>query len=194
MTKEACNVEASLVRRCHFVIPPFIHFVICRLQCGTGSGRTSVFLGWLSAASVLMFFGSLIAVPWLVVRIPADYFLRQRHYVDRWRPRHPLLRLAFLALKNLLGVVLVLAGVAMLVLPGQGILTILVGLLFLDFPGKFALERRLARQPPVLRASTGYAPRPAASHWKCPSPLSRREQALESYGAELVRFVRTMLV
>jgi hypothetical protein len=63
-----------------------------------------------------------------------------------------LLRLAFLALKNLFGGVLVLAGVAMLVLPGQGILTILVGLMFLDFPGKFALERRLARQPPVLRA------------------------------------------
>ena len=29
---------------------------------------------------------------------------------------------------------------------------ILVGLIFLDFPGKFALERRLARQPPVFRA------------------------------------------
>jgi hypothetical protein len=111
-----------------------------------------VFLWWLSAASVLMFFGSLLAVPWLVVRIPADYFLRQRHYVDRWRPRHPLLRLAFLVVKNLVGVVLVLAGVAMLVLPGQGILTILVGMIFLDFPGKFSLERWLARQPPVLRA------------------------------------------
>ena len=111
-----------------------------------------VLLGWLSAASALMFFGSLIAVPWLVVRIPADYFLRQRHYVDRWKPRHPLLRLAFLVLKNLFGGVLVLAGLAMLVLPGQGILTILVGLIFLDFPGKFPLERWLARQPLVLRA------------------------------------------
>jgi len=109
-------------------------------------------LGWLSVVSAIMFVGSLIAIPWLVMRIPADYFLRQRHYADRWRPRHPLLRVIVLTLKNLAGVALVAAGVAMLVLPGQGILTILVGLLFLDFPGKFALERRMAEQPPVLRA------------------------------------------
>ncbi|MEN6452412.1 MAG: PGPGW domain-containing protein [Thermoguttaceae bacterium] len=111
-----------------------------------------VLLGWLSVASAVMFFGSLIAVPWLVVHLPTDYFLRQRHYADRWKPRHPLLRVAFLGLKNVTGVVLILAGVAMLVLPGQGILTILVGMLFVDFPGKFALERRVARQPPVFRA------------------------------------------
>ena len=40
----------------------------------------------------------------------------------------------------------------MLVTPGQGVLTILVGLLFLDFPGKFALERRLVQMKPVLAA------------------------------------------
>lgn len=109
-------------------------------------------LGWLSVISVLMFFGSLIAVPWLVLQIPTDYFLHPDHLVDRWRARHPLVRIGLLTLKNLCGVVLVLAGIAMLVLPGQGILTILMGLICLDFPGKFALERRLARQRPVLLA------------------------------------------
>ena len=109
-------------------------------------------LGWLGAASVLMFVGSSIAVPWLVVRIPADYFVDRRHLVDRWQPRHPLVRIAFLTTKNLCGVVLVLAGVAMLVLPGQGILTILIGLMCLDFPGKFALELWFVRQPRVLGA------------------------------------------
>jgi hypothetical protein len=123
-----------------------------------------VLLGWLSAVSVLMFVGSLIAIPYLATRIPTDYFIRQRHYVDRWQPRHPLVRLALLAAKNLCGVVFVLAGVAMLVLPGQGILTILIGLMCLDFPGKFALERRFVRQPPVIgainwmRAKTGHPP------------------------------------
>ncbi len=111
-----------------------------------------VVLGWLFAVSMFMFVGSLIAVPWLVMRIPTDYFVRRRHFVDRWQPRHPLLRIALLTMKNLCGIVLVLAGVAMLVLPGQGILTILVGLLCLDFPGKFALEQRLVRQPPVIGA------------------------------------------
>jgi hypothetical protein len=111
-----------------------------------------VLLGWLSAASALMFFGSLIAVPWLVIQIPADYFICRRHWVDRWQIRHPLLRVMLLIIKNVCGLVLVLAGVAMLVFPGQGILTILIGLMCLDFPGKFALERWLARQPRVGRA------------------------------------------
>jgi hypothetical protein len=57
-----------------------------------------------------------------------------------------------LILKNLFGAILVLAGLSMLLLPGQGILTILVGLMFLDFPGKFAMERRLVRQRPVITA------------------------------------------
>jgi len=111
-----------------------------------------VALGWLGVISALMFVGSLLAVPWFVVHIPTDYFVRRQHFVNRWRPRHPLLRVLLLTLKNLGGVVLVLAGVAMLVLPGQGILTILIGLMFLDFPGKLRLERRLAAQPAVTRA------------------------------------------
>jgi hypothetical protein len=111
-----------------------------------------ILLGWLSAISVFTFVGSLIAVPWMVVRIPADYFVHRRHFVDRLQTLHPVLRVALLVLKNLCGVLLVLAGVAMLVLPGQGILTILLGLMCLDFPGKFTLERRLARQPPVMRS------------------------------------------
>lgn len=115
-------------------------------------GSHELLLGILSVVSVLMFIGSLIAVPWLVVQIPADYFLHQRHFVDRWRSRHPLVRLTLLILKNSFGVVLILAGIAMLVLPGQGILTILVGLICLDFPGKYALEQRLMRFRPVLRA------------------------------------------
>jgi hypothetical protein len=109
-------------------------------------------LAWLSAVSVLMFVGSILVVPWLVIHIPTDYFLRQRHYADRWTPRHPVLRIVFLAAKNSIGGVLLLAGLVMLVTPGQGVLTILVGLLFLDFPGKFASERWLIARPPVFRA------------------------------------------
>ena len=114
-------------------------------------GSHEITLGILSAVSVLTFIGSLVAVPWLVVRMPADYFLHRRHFVDRWRSRHPLVRFALLILKNSCGVLLVLAGIAMLVLPGQGILTIIVGLICLDFPGKFPLEQRIARIRPVIR-------------------------------------------
>jgi hypothetical protein len=55
-------------------------------------------------------------------------------------------------LKNAFGAVLVLAGIAMLVLPGQGLLAILVGVMLANFPGKYALERRIISRPTVSKA------------------------------------------
>lgn len=104
-------------------------------------------LWWLGALSVVMFIGTLVALPLVVVRLPSDYFT----HAQRPTPAtgaHLLVRLG----KNLLGILMVLVGVAMLVLPGQGILTILIGLMLLDFPGKRRLERRLVQQPSVWRA------------------------------------------
>ena len=37
-------------------------------------------------------------------------------------------------------------------LPGQGLLTLLIGLMLTDFPGKYRLEKRLIAQPGVLKA------------------------------------------
>ena len=54
-------------------------------------------------------------------------------------------------LKNLLGAVLVALGVVMLFTPGQGILTLLAGLLLMNFPGKYRLECWLVQRPGVLR-------------------------------------------
>ena len=53
--------------------------------------------------------------------------------------------------KNLLGYILLLGGVLMLFLPGQGILTMVVGLLLIDYPGKFALEKKIVRTPTVFK-------------------------------------------
>ncbi|MHC4161679.1 MAG: PGPGW domain-containing protein [Planctomycetota bacterium] len=78
------------------------------------------------------------------------YFVRPEP--GSWSRRHPLLRGALWAGRNLLGAVLVVAGIAMLILPGQGILTILIGLIVLEFPGKRDLELRLVRRPRVRRA------------------------------------------
>ena len=109
-------------------------------------------LWWMGALSVAAFVGTLIALPILVARIPADYFRRDRRYARHHHAQSTVPRVLGLLLKNLLGVVLILAGVAMLLLPGQGILTILIGLMLMNFPGKRALERCLVQQPSVLRA------------------------------------------
>ena len=51
--------------------------------------------------------------------------------------------------------VFLVAGVAMLVLPGQGLLTILIGLMLISFPGKRGLERRIVGRPTILRILNG---------------------------------------
>lgn len=110
-----------------------------------------VLLWSLTAVGVVMFIATLIAIPWLLTRLPADYFIRRP--VRDWPGRRPILHLGLVIAKNLLGGILVLAGIAMLVLPGQGLLTILVGIMLLDFPGKRNLERWLIRRRPILNAA-----------------------------------------
>lgn len=105
--------------------------------------RTALY--WVSGGSGAIFVGSLLLVPWVIARAPRDYFAREpaaqkgaREWL-RW------------CLLNLLGLVLLLIGAALLVLPGQGILFILLALTSMDFPGKHALVVRIARRPPVWR-------------------------------------------
>jgi hypothetical protein len=96
----------------------------------------------LAVASVVMFVGSIVAVPLFIVRVPDDYFVRPR-------PPRSLLRRA---LTTIVGLTLVTIGIAMLVLPGQGILTILVGLGILELPFKDRVIARLLGNPKVASA------------------------------------------
>ena len=108
-------------------------------------------LQWLTFLSGIFFVGSLVAVPWLVAKMPADYFVRSSEEQADFRHQHPVVAMAWRILRNLLGGVLLLAGVAMLVLPGQGLLTILLGIMLIDFPGKRRLEIFLIRRPSIHR-------------------------------------------
>jgi hypothetical protein len=108
----------------------------------------------LTIASVVFFVGTLIAIPFILVRLPAHYF-DERH-PRRWMPdHHPVLRVVGFALKNAVGAVFLAVGIALLFLPGQGILTILLGVSLLDFPGKRYVERKIVGQPAVLKAING---------------------------------------
>lgn len=101
--------------------------------------------------SFIAFVGTLIAIPAILIRLPSDYF--QNDGNRKWfANHHPVIRTIGLMIKNTLGVIFIIAGIAMLVLPGQGLLTILLGIIFLDFPGKDRLEQRLIRQPTILKA------------------------------------------
>ncbi len=103
----------------------------------------------LTVASVIGFVGSLIAIPLILVRLPADYFDTRtpRHWM---KDHHPVLRLLGLVVKNVVGVVFVVVGFAMIFLPGQGLLTMLIGVSLMDFPGKRELEAKMVGQPTLL--------------------------------------------
>ena len=96
---------------------------------------------------------SLAIVSFIMVKIPADYFKEDRPR-ELLPDKHPALRLFAVIVKNLLGVVLVALGIVMSIpgVPGQGILTILLGIMLLDFPGKRKLEHKIVSRPKVLNA------------------------------------------
>ena len=101
--------------------------------------------------SAFVFVISLLSLPWLVAKIPEDYFLSEQRRQAAWKIRHPAAQLVMLISKNLLGCILLLGGFLMLFLPGQGILTMVAGLLLIDYPGKFALERKIVNTPTVFK-------------------------------------------
>ena len=107
---------------------------------------------WIGILSMATFVGTLIMIPILVVHIPADYFNHEKQKTDHFYRRYSFIRILVLALKNLLGLIFIIAGLAMLLLPGQGFITILIGIMMLNFPGKFALQIRIVQQPTLLRA------------------------------------------
>ena len=135
----------------------------------------------LTIFGLVTFVGGVVGVPFFFSRLPADYFSgRERRALGMEAPERPALAVLLRVLKNLFGAVLVLCGVAMLILPGQGVLTILVGIFFVDFPGKRRFERWLLARGPVIRTINGLRRRagkppiePRAS-WVPPPPRSVR--------------------
>ena len=96
---------------------------------------------------------SLLFVGVLLVRLPATYFQdsADRHW---WVDHHPVARMLLHVLKNVAGLGVIALGLLLSLpgIPGQGLLTVLIGLMLVDFPGKRRLERRLVGQPRVFRA------------------------------------------
>lgn len=111
---------------------------------------TNILVG-LTMASIIGFVGSLVIIPFILVRLPADYFdIRfPRHWM---RDHHPVLRVIGLIIKNVVGGAFILAGFIMLFLPGQGLLTILIGISLIDFPRKRELEAKIIGNQKILRA------------------------------------------
>ena len=104
---------------------------------------------WFAVSSVFMFVGTLIAIPIILMRLPADYFdvRTPRPWMEN---HHPILRMIGHVVKNVVGAIFLFAGFLMLFLPGQGVLTMLIGLSLIEFPGKRRVEAKIVGQSTVL--------------------------------------------
>jgi len=106
---------------------------------------------WIGGASLAMFLASVVLVPVFIRILPADYFLKKRmRNKPAWVPMP--LHILYLVLKNMVGIVLIILGIAMLVLPGQGLLTIIVGVILTDIPGERRAFLFICRKTPVMKA------------------------------------------
>ncbi len=104
----------------------------------------------IGGVSLAMFLLSVILVPFFVKNLPADYFTKRKiRSKPDWVP-FPL-HVLYLVVKNVIGIVLIVLGLAMLVLPGQGLITLIVGIILTDIPGERQAFLFVLRRTPVLK-------------------------------------------
>ncbi len=128
----------------------------------------------LISVSVMSFVVSILFCTLVIAYLPSDYFLPTG---GASRIKHPVLRIGLKFLKNLFAIVLVVVGIIQLLLPGQGVLTMLIGIIISDLPGKRRVERRIIQLPAILATANGIR-----SRFK--RPLFVLDESMEVSGSE----------
>ena len=105
-------------------------------------------IGGLGVLSVAMFLFSVLLLPVLIIRLPEDFYIEKENKHSQSRRPKRFFRGLFL---NILGILLLITGILMLFLPGQGLLTIALAFAFLDFPGKKRLEHWILNNTKILK-------------------------------------------
>jgi hypothetical protein len=101
-----------------------------------------------ASLSLLTFIASLLLLPALCLMLPSD------HFIAPSTTRQPSLsNTCFWLLRNTVALALLLLGILLLALPGQGLLTILFAIVMADFPGKQKLEQTLIRRRTIFQSA-----------------------------------------
>ena len=101
------------------------------------SKETLVWVSTISGIGLLVF---VIVTPWVIVRMPEDFFSKPQRY--NWLDRKPpMVRIPIRILKNVLAFALVVVGIVMFLTPASGLFPILLGVVLADVPGKMKLQR-----------------------------------------------------
>ncbi|HSS65681.1 MAG TPA: PGPGW domain-containing protein [Gammaproteobacteria bacterium] len=116
--------------------------------------KTHEQLFWLlGLGSFVLLVGTALLIPWLIILLPVDFFARIP--ARSFSGRHPVVAFLLIVLRNVVGAALLLAGIIMLFIPGQGLLTILIAIALIDFPGKHSLLLKMTSNPRMLNAANG---------------------------------------
>ena len=105
---------------------------------------------WFGSISLFVFLFSLLSIKWLVSLIPEDYFINKKD--SKIKTNNIFIWYTVLIFKNLIGYSLILGGIMMLVLPGQGLFTIIIGLMMSNYPGKYSIEKKFIAIPTILKS------------------------------------------
>lgn len=113
----------------------------------------SVLLG--ASLFVVTFVVNLAIVSFILVKLPTDHFKKNQN-TKLWSGKRPLWNVAKVIGKNILGVLLVALGIVLSLpgVPGQGLLTVLLGIMLVDFPGRRTVEQKLLNRPAIAGAIT----------------------------------------
>lgn len=101
--------------------------------------------------SLITFFGTILLMGVLILMIPTDYFSNPKRRKSYLITKRSLFGIILLTIKNLIGLLFLIVGFLLLFIPGQGILTMLIGVILMNFPGKYRIERKLVQRPGVLQ-------------------------------------------
>lgn len=107
------------------------------------------FFFWLGVVSSIIFLISLLSIRWLVCMIPSDYFIKKEQ--SKFKSNYPVAWIISSIIKNIFGYVLIFGGILMLVLPGQGLITIFIGLMLSSYPGKYKIEKKIISIPRIFK-------------------------------------------
>ena len=115
------------------------------------TGYSSILIG-LGGLSVLILVFSIAGMGWFIAQIPEDYFTYDKRRGKHWNKYSSQVRIAMIIFKNIFGGIMLVGGLFLLVLPGQGLLTMIIGLFLIDYPGKFQLEQKIISIPSIFRS------------------------------------------
>jgi uncharacterized membrane protein YbaN (DUF454 family) len=108
---------------------------------------------------VLVFVGTFLLnlgiVSIILVKLPRDHFKSDK--AKRVTGANATVRILKVIGKNVAGWLLIALGIVLSLpgVPGQGLLTVLLGLMLVDFPGKHHLEQKLLSRPAIINSING---------------------------------------